>query len=706
MTYNSCSLYNKCDTPPINFGREICGEPNTVQTREWLVTNGIGGYGSGTVAGMLTRSYHGLLIAALKPPLDRVLLVTKLDETVEYYGQIYPLFTNSWQGGIVDPSGYDSIESFELEETIPLWRFTFSDALLEKRIWMEPKANTTYIYYTVKRASGLVNLSLKALVNYRSYHGGVLPQLKETKLVNQGVRVLMDVEDPQPFYLFTDRGNVTTFNEIHSNFQLPIENQRGLNDVDNNLHVTTFNISLKVGESLTFVATTGNYKPLENTILDPNDTKILKVFLDGSTALTNRRSYEQNLLITWRDNNSKIAQNAPNWIKQLVLAADQFIVDRPLDDLSLGKSVIAGYHWFEDWGRDTMISLPGLALVTGHLDIAKKILSTFAKYISQGMLPNRFPGTNKLTDEDYNTVDATLWYFEAVRLYHAQSKDNDFIQTIFYDLKEIIDEHKRGTRYNIKLEDDGLISAGSKSSDSRQVQLTWMDAVVKGQVITPRRGKPIEINALWYNALITLSNFAKIIGESSSEYVEMAARTKKGFERFWNPEKGYCFDVIDVFNTPGINDGENDDSLRPNQLFAISLPESLLTLEQQQSVVNACQRSLLTSNGLRSLDPENTQYKGTYGGEQSNRDIAYHQGTVWGWLIGPFALAHLRAYNDPTAALAFLEPIAYSLRSTGLGSINEIFDGNSPYRPRGCIAQAWSVAEVLRAWTEINKRLT
>jgi predicted glycogen debranching enzyme len=690
----------------INFGREICGEPNTVQTREWLVTNGIGGYGSGTVAGMLTRSYHGLLIAALKPPLDRVLLVTKLDETVEYYGQTYPLFTNSWQGGIVDPSGYDSIESFELEGTIPLWHFTFSDALLEKRIWMEPKANTTYIYYTVKRASGLVNLSLKALVNYRSYHGGVLPQLKETKLVNQGVRVLMDVEDTQPFYLFADRGNVTTFNEIYSNFQLPIEKHRGLNDIDNNLHVTTFNISLKVGESLTFVATTENYKPLENAILDPNDTKALKVFLDGSTALKNRRNYEQNLLITWQKNNSKIAQNAPNWIKQLVLAADQFIVDRPLDDLSLGKSVIAGYHWFEDWGRDTMISLPGLALVTGHLDIAKKILSTFAKYISQGMLPNRFPSTNKLTDEDYNTVDATLWYFEAIRLYHAQSKDNDFIQTIFYELKGIIDEHKRGTRYNIKLEDDGLISAGSKSSDSRQVQLTWMDALVKGEVITPRRGKPIEINALWYNALITLSNFAKIIGESSSEYEEMAAKTKKGFERFWNPDKGYCFDVIDVFNTPGINDGENDDSLRPNQLFAISLPESLLTLEQQQSVVSACQRSLLTSNGLRSLDPENTQYKGTYGGDQYHRDIAYHQGTVWGWLISPFALAHLRAYNDPTAALAFLEPIAYSLRSTGLGSINEIFDGNSPYRPRGCIAQAWSVAEVLRAWTEINKRLT
>ncbi|MGB5632343.1 MAG: amylo-alpha-1,6-glucosidase [Waterburya sp.] len=678
----------------ISFGREICGEIETAQEREWLVTNGIGGYASGTVAGVLTRSYHGLLIAALQPPLERTLLLTKIDDTVEYNGQSYPLFSNRWQGNSVDPKGYEYIQSFHLEATIPVWDFTLSDAVLEKRIWMQPKANTTYMYYTLKRASEPINLSLKALVNYRSYHGGELPGLKSQESLEKGVRIIMDRENVEPFYLFVDKGNTSLANEPYYNFQLPIENYRGLNDIDSHLHVATFDVTLQPGESLTFVACTEDPNPLMAGRLDVNNTEALAKVLDGAKSLENRRNYEQELLKVWQETNGEVASTAPDWIKQLVLAADQFIVDRRLGDNREGKSVIAGYHWFEDWGRDTMISLPGLTLITGRQEIARLILETFAQYVSKGMLPNRFPNDDSLTDSDYNTVDATLWYFEAIRLYHAQTKDNDFLNQIFPKLEEIIGSHRQGTRYNIRLDRDGLIAAGEEG-----VQLTWMDALVNGQVITPRRGKPIEVNALWYNALLTMSAFAKTLGKDSSQYDEMAQTAKKGFERFWNQEKGYCFDVLD---SP---DGTNDVSLRPNQLFALSLPESPLNQEQQLGVIKACEQFLLTSHGLRSLSPEDSQYQGQYGGDQYHRDSSYHQGTVWGWLMGPFALAHLRVYNDPNQALSFLEPMAYHLTSRGLGSISEIFDGNAPYPPRGCIAQAWSVAEVLRAWLEIAKNL-
>lgn len=376
-----------------------------------------------------------------------------------------------------------------------------------------------------------------------------------------------------------------------------------------------------------------------------------------------------------------------------MLTADQFIVDRHIANNSDGKSVIAGYHWFNDWGRDTMISLPGLTLATGRPQIARSILATFAEYVSQGMLPNRFPDGDSLTDGDYNTVDATLWYFEAVRQYYAQTQDQEFLKDIFPKLAEIIDWHRRGTRYDIKLDADGLLRAGVEG-----VQLTWMDALVNGEVITPRYGKPIEVNALWYNALRTMSAFATILKKDTNQYQQMAEKTQHGFKRFWNQSTGYCFDVLD---SPG---GINDPALRPNQIFAVSLPESPLTHQQQQGVVQACEQSLLTSYGLRSLDRHHPQYQGHYGGDQYSRDSAYHQGTVWGWLIGAFALAHLKVHGDRHLALSFLEPAIAHLSNAGLGSISEIFDGDAPFKPRGCIAQAWSVAEVLRAWQVISNQ--
>lgn len=675
----------------IKFGREICGQLEIAEGREWLVTNGIGGYASGTVAGDLTRSYHGLLVAALEPPLQRTLLLSKIDDLVTYNGENYPLATNRWQGNNISPAGYQNIESFRLEGTIPVWSYAIADAILEKRIWMQPKANTTYVYYSLKRGSKPIELTFKTLVNYRSFHGGSLPQLKSQSPVINGVRIIMDVDNPQPFYLLCDRGNVSLTNEVYQDFQLPREAYRGLNDRDSHLHVATFTATLQPEESLTFVASTAIPNALTGESLDLDNTNVLNRLLDGQQALSDRQNYERELIKVWQAANSNMG-SIPDAIEQLVLAADQFIVDRQIQNHPDGKSVIAGYHWFNDWGRDTMISLPGLTLATGRSEIARSIIATFAEYISEGMLPNRFPDGDSLTDKDYNTVDATLWYFEAIRQYYAQTEDKEFLKDIFPKLAEIIDWHQRGTRYGIKLDDDGLLKAGEEG-----VQLTWMDALVNGEVITPRYGKPVEINALWYNALRTMSAFATTLGQDASQYEQMAETTKRGFVRFWNQDTGYCFDVLD---TP---DGTNDPALRPNQIFALSLPESPLTKEQQQGVIQACEQSLLTSYGLRSLDRHNPQYKGYYGGDRYDRDSAYHQGTVWGWLIGAFALAHLRVYGDRDRALSFLAPITDHLTNAGLGSISEIFDGDAPFNPRGCIAQAWSVAEVLRAYLEIKK---
>ncbi|MEH2066714.1 MAG: amylo-alpha-1,6-glucosidase [Nostoc sp.] len=661
----------------INFGREICGNLDAAESREWLVTNGRGSYASGTVAGLSTRGYHGLLVAALQPPLQRTLLLAKLDETVEYEGSSYPLFVNRWSNGTVDPQGYRHIESFYLEGTIPVWNFACGGALLEKRIWMEPGADTTYIHYYLRRAKRSLKLSIKAFVNYRDYHSRTHAQESPAKdwrvnvtAIEHGVDITVFPE-AQPLYLLTDSGNASPNNEWYYGFELAAEKERGLNDIDDLLHAATFEATLEPGSSFTFIASTQQ---------NPN--------LNGAAGLDLRHQYEQKLTADWQVKRSPQAPQAPDWVQQLVLAADQFIVER-----QGGKTIIAGYHWFTDWGRDTMISLPGLTLATNRPEIADSILRTFGEYINKGMLPNRFPDDNQPPTEDYyNTVDATLWYFEAIRLYYATTGDDKLLKDLFPKLTEIIEFHHQGTRYNIRLDpSDGLLYAGQTG-----VQLTWMDAKVGDWVVTPRIGKPIEVNALWYNALRTMSQFAQKLGEPNKDYDAMADATQKGFNRFWNDAKGYCFDILDGPNG-------NEASLRPNQIFAVSLPESPLTPEQQRQVVEACERSLLTSHGLRSLATDDPQYIGHYGGDQFHRDGAYHQGTVWEWLIGPFVLAHLRVFNNPSLARQFLEPMQHHLYTAGLGTISEISNGDAPMEPKGCIAQAWSVGEVLRAWLATEK---
>lgn len=653
----------------VKFGRETCSYLESAENREWLATNGIGGYASGTVAGMLTRRYHGLLVAALKPPLGRTLLLSKLDETVSYDGSEYQLFANRWGDGTVSPLGFLNIESFSLEGTIPVWRFACANALVEKRIWMKRGANTTYIRYTLSRATAPLTLSIKALVNYRDYHGTTKAGGWNMNIenVHGGIRVVACPE-ATPFYILSDKAETQSTHEWYYGFNLSLEQYRCLDHIEDHLHAATFKATLNPGESLTFVAST-----------DGNTD------LDGEKALVSRINYERELTEKLRSTITGDMNYIPPWIGQLVLASDQFIVNRPLPEEPEGKTIIAGYHWFGDWGRDTMISLPGLTISTGRPDVCRSILRTFAKYVDRGMLPNRFPDSGE--QPEYNTVDATLWYFEAIRAYHEATADDDLITELFPVLTEIIDWHTRGTRYNIHVDPaDGLLFSGEKG-----VQLTWMDAKIGDWVVTPRTGKAVEVNALWHSALRTMIKIAKRIKKPCRDYESGAKLAFKGFGRFWNEKDRCCYDVVDG------PDGD-DPTLRPNQILAVSLPESPLTPSQQLGVVNSCARHLLTSHGLRSLSQTHPDYRGHYGGDQLHRDSAYHQGTAWGWLLGHFVLAHMRVYKDPVKAREFLRPMSHQLFTHGLGTLSEIFDGDAPFTPRGCIAQAWTVAEVLRAW--------
>ncbi|MFN2277067.1 MAG: amylo-alpha-1,6-glucosidase [Candidatus Promineifilaceae bacterium] len=660
----------------IDFGRDLCGDLAIAGKREWLVTNGIGGFAAGTIANMLTRRYHGLLMAALNPPLGRTLLVAKLDETAEYNGvhaesgHYYPLFVNNWSDGtpLVEPNGHHHINRFHLEGTSPVWTFALANALLEKRIWMQPGANTTYVHYHLARATAPLLLQAKLFANYRDYHSTTIINDWQPEIlpIERGLRISM-FPGAEPFYLFSDKAQIQPRFEWYEDFLLSEEELRGQSDVEeDHVYAAHLRAILQPGESLTIAATTQSH-----------------VNLNGGEAFAERIAYENEKLKLAR---SVFTVSLPEPIQQLVLAADQFIVQRSTPDDPDGCSVIAGYPWFGDWGRDTMIALPGLTLDTGRPQIAASILRTYAGYVSEGMIPNRFPDGGEVPE--YNTVDASLWYVEAIRKYLAATGDILLMAELYPVLLDILDWYKNGTRYHIGMDvEDALLYAGEEG-----VQLTWMDAKVDDWVVTPRTGKPVEVNALWYNALLVVAEVGRELGEDPAEYEALAGRVKIGFQRFWNEEYGYCYDVLDMPH------GVDDASLRPNQLLAVSLAHSPLDYRQQRSIVDACGRHLLTAHGLRSLSAEDDDYIGHYGGDRYKRDGAYHQGTTWGWLIGPFVEAHLRVYNNHALARSYLPSLLQHLEAHGVGSISEIFDGDPPFTPRGCTAQAWSVAELLRAW--------
>jgi predicted glycogen debranching enzyme len=446
-----------------------------------------------------------------------------------------------------------------------------------------------------------------------------------------------------------------------------VEHERGLNAVEDLYLPGLWRSDLKPGESMTIIATT---------------EEIATVDLEIDRALQRERARQ-----------TELSKNAPDeFTKRLYLAADQFIVRRQVDDQWL-NTIIAGYHWFGDWGRDTMIALEGLTLTTGRFVDAKNILRAFGRFVDQGMLPNRFPDVGvEAAPIEYNTVDATLWYFHALARYLVVTQDEPLLRELFPILESIIDWHLKGTRYNIRVDPtDGLVWAGQMG-----VQLTWMDAKVGDWVVTPRIGKPVEINALWYSALKSMDTWSATVGRYSTRYADLLTRVRISFDRFWYAEGKYLYDVIDA-------PSGNDASLRPNQLFALSLADDLIPLERAQSILDIVTRQLLTPLGLRSLSPRDPNYRALYRGDQHARDAAYHQGIVWGWLIGVYVDAHLHIYNDRSAARALLEPFRAHLSEAGLGSISEIFEAEPPFRPVGCIAQAWSVAEVLRILKRVNE---
>ena len=512
----------------VQFGREVCGNLEEAEKREWLVTNGLGGYASQTVAGTTTRRYHGLLVAALEPPVKRTVLVNGLDETARYQGNGYALSTNRWTSGSISPGGFLQIESFHLEGMKPVWRYALADALLEKRAWMKQGENSTFVQFTLLRGRTAVELEAKVLVNYRDFHSTLRARDRQMRVepVENGVRVVA-FEGATPFYVNSPQAAVEPRHEWYRDYLLPAETERGLDDSEDRFYAARFHCRLGVGEKVTLVFTTAE-----------------KTALDGEQARAEQANHEWKLFQAWqakRRSVSKVAaEDEPGWLWQLVLAADQFVVKRDVKDEPDGQSIIAGYHWFNDWGRDAMISLPGLTLATGRPERAREILRSYSRHADRGMLPNNFPD-NGGTPE-YNTVDAALWYFEALRQYYEATRDLDLISELFAVLAVVIDAHVLGTRYNIKVDPaDALLGAGSA-----EVQLTWMDAKVDDRVVTPRTGKPVEVNALWINALNTMLEFARLLGRPAEGYAKLGEKAARYFQRFWNPARDCCFDVIDI----------------------------------------------------------------------------------------------------------------------------------------------------------------
>ncbi len=643
----------------------VCRDLAAAERREWWLANGRGGYAGGTLALSLTRRYHGLLVAPIDPPLGRVLVLAKADATLHADGADYPLFTNRWGSGAIVPEGYRLIDGFALDGSVPVWRFRCGGRVVEHRIWLEPGADTVCLAWRLVEG-GPARLSVTLLANGRDHHGDTWPDGFRPAVAADGARLSVAAANRFTLAIVATAGEMAPGGEWYWDFDLPVERERGLGDRDAHLHVGDARLDLIPGEWAGLAAS-----------LAPNPDP------DLAAALARRQAADRAVLDRARD-----LAAAPDWVRRLALASDLYLVARPLADLPHGRSVIAGYPWFGDWGRDTMIALPGLCLATGRCDEARTILETFARFVDRGMLPNVFPESGAA---EYNTADATLWYLEAWRAYAAASGDTAALKAVFPVLADIVAWHEKGTRYGIGVDPgDGLLRAGEPG-----VQLTWMDARVGDWVVTPRIGKPVEINALWFNALAAMAAMAERIGRDGSRYREAAARARAGFARYLRPDGAGLYDVLDG------PDGD-DASLRPNQIFAVSLWASPLDAAAQRRVLEACSGELLTSVGLRSLAPSMPGYRGRITGGVAERDGAYHQGTVWAWLLGPYALAHYRVHGDAAAAQAVLAGIAPHLADAGLGQISEIFDGDPPHTPRGCPAQAWSVACVLEAWWRLD----
>lgn len=644
------------------LGREILTDFEFAASREWLETNGIGGYASGTLSGANSRRYHGLLVAAARPPLGRMVLLSKFEESLIIDGERYELSCNRYPGAIY-PEGYKYITGFRLDP-YPVWTYEVAAMTVERSVFMLHGENSTVIRWKAVNAVGKkVEIELKPLLAFRDHHH--LRQWHDDFVscqVSKGIVSIRPESDGQTLYLAHSSAELEHQGHWYRDLEYPIERERGF-DHHEDLY-QPFSLRFDLTSDAVVIASTEIRNAADAMLHERSE-------IARRTDLITKAGFDD------------------AFCNQLACAADQFIVSR-----GDGKTVIAGYPWFSDWGRDTMIALNGLTLVTGRPEIAKSILLEFSKHISEGMLPNRFPDVGETPE--YNTVDATLWYFEAIRAYVEKTDDDDLVRGDLYEkLVNVIEWHIRGTRYGIHVDTDGLLFAGEPG-----VQLTWMDAKIGDWVVTPRTGKSVEIQALWYNALCVMADLAERFGDTDGRhmYTNMAAAAKASFNgQFWNDGEDCLFDVI--------NGLERDAAVRPNQILAVSLPYSMLDEDKARHVVIKVESDLLTPIGLRSLSPRDRNYVPVYKGSPVERDAAYHQGTVWAWLIGPFIDAYRRVHrNSPDAndrVVQFLDGLKTHLSAEGMvGQISEIFDADPPHAARGCPAQAWSVAELLRISAE------
>ncbi len=629
---------------------------------EWLETNGLGGWSGSSIIGCNTRRYHGLLVAATRPPTERMVLVSKIDETICINNERFELGVNNF-GDAVNPKGHLLLNKFT-KGLFPEWTYEWKGVAIKKTIAMVQGENTTLVLYTVIKAPKSLTLELQPFIAARGYH----------ELQNDKSNLWWDVDFKDGIFKnhpFQDSTNIfisvpgATY-QHHPNwfehFNYDEEKKRGLDFKEDLLNHGTLSVQLKKGQTIGIIISTENPQ-------GKNAIELFEIELARKKALLEKQPDSET-------------------VRQLILAADQFVVKR--DDKL--KTIIAGYHWFTDWGRDTMISLHGICLTTKRFDDAKKILSAFAKSVSMGMLPNRFQDHDQCPQ--YNNVDGTLWFFVAIYKYYLATKDGQFVlKELLPVLTDIINHHFQGTRYNIKVADDGLLFAGEQGQ-----QLTWMDAKIADWVVTPRMGKPVEVQALWYNALRIYSELLHIDNqhESAAHFATKALIARQSFKKiFWYVEGNYLYDVIDKNNN-------QDTSLRPNQLFAICLPFALIENQEAKAVLKIVEDKLYTLVGIRTLPVSDLRYVGEYGGGLFKRDSSYHQGTAWSWLLGPYidTLIKVKGAKGKAQAKVVIQEFAHHLEEGCIGNISEIFDANAPHHPKGCVAQAWSVAELLRVIIE------
>ncbi len=665
----------KVEAPTWVFPWRPGDDPYFLITREWLVTNGLGGYASGTLLGIPSRRYHGFFVPNLPAPRGRTMIVPRLDEEVAIGSRKVRLCGAQFSDGKIDGESPLYLKEFRQEWQTPTWLFEIDGHLIEKRVCMPYLQNTVYVDYRLIRG-GPIRLNLRPFVTFRGHDGplGCPPDWPFTLTMTHGRYEVRPFEEAVPLKLALrpQRGTFVAEEAVSREVLYQIERHRGHDHLEDLFSPGYFTVEISEGESIAMVASTEAWELLDlaaPAIFEAEQKRLRKLL-----ALA-----------------PKVAQNSV--AAQLVLAADQFIIlpgSRLGEDILArasgdeARTMIAGYHWFTDWGRDTMISLEGLTLATGRHREAGAILRTFGHYVNEGLLPNHFPEGQRTAL--YNTVDATFWYFHAVDRYYQATRDRETLKALYPVFKSIIVHHVKGTVFNIGVDPaDGLIREGAEG-----VALTWMDAKVDGWVVTPRRGKPVEIQALWYNALRLAAAWGDELGDPSAEFMEMASRAYDSFNaRFWFEPGGYLFDLID-------GEEGDDTSLRPNQIFAFSLRFPILQERYWRPVLDVVSERLLTPVGLRSLDPRHKDYKPRYDGDLRARDAAYHQGTVWAWLIGHYFDAWQRVHGDADKGLSLLRGFESHLRDAGVGTLSEIFDAEPPYTARGCIAQAWSVAEVLR----------